>query len=67
MKNTFATVTDLIAYEIKPALGEYFNDYDIDSIIDDAYIYDAYDGFKQREDVDFWDIVSKHDISNAEC
>lgn len=63
----FTTVTDVVAYEIKPALGEYFNDYDIDSIIDDAYTYDVHDGFKQREDVDFWDIVSRHDISNVKC
>jgi hypothetical protein len=58
------TKTDLIEHEIEPALGEYFNDYDIDSIIDEAYTFEYPDGYKQREDVDFWDIVSKHDVSN---
>lgn len=59
------TRTDVIAYEIKPALGEYFNDFDLDAIVDDVYTYDAHDGYEQREDVDFWDVVSKHDISQT--
>ena len=60
----FATKTDLIDYEIKPAFGEYFNDYDIDSIIDEAYVFDYPDGYKQREDIDFWEVASKHDVTN---
>lgn len=62
----FATKTDLIDYEISPALGEYFGDYDIDAIIDEAYTFDYPDGYKQREDIDFWDIVSKHDMTNKD-
>ena len=57
------TVADVIAYEIAPALGEYVNDFDIAAIVDEVYTYDAHDGYKQREDVDFCDVVSKHDIS----
>ena len=57
------TVADVIEYEIAPALGEYVNDFDRAAIVDDVYIYDANDGYKQREDVDFWCVVSKHDIS----
>lgn len=60
----FATKTDLINYELEPVLGEYFNDYDIDSIIDEAYTFDCAYGYEQREDVDFWEIVQKYDISN---
>lgn len=55
--------SDVIAYEIAPALGEYVNDFDLAAIVDEVYTYDAHDGYKQREDVDFWDVVSKHDIS----
>lgn len=57
------TVADVINYEIVPALGEYVNDFDLAAIVDEVYTYDAHDGYKQREDVDFWDVVSKHDIS----
>lgn len=58
-----ATSDDVIAYEIIPALGEYVNDFDLAAIVDEVYTYDEHDGYKQREDVDFWDVVSKHDIS----
>ena len=57
------TGVDVIAYEIIPALGEYVNDFDLAAIVDEVYTYDEHDGYKQREDVDFWDVVSKHDIS----
>lgn len=57
------TSADVINYEIAPALGEYVNDFDLAAIVDEVYIYDAHDGYKQREDVDFLDVVSKHDIS----
>lgn len=57
------TGADVISYEIAPALGEYINDFDLAAIVDEVYTYDAHDGYKQREDVDFWDVVSKHDIS----
>ena len=58
-----ATSADVIAYEIAPALGEYVNDFDLAAIVDEVYTYDEHDGYKQREYVDFWDVVSKHDIS----
>lgn len=58
-----ATSADVIAYEIAPALGEYVNDFDLAAIVDEVYTYDANDGYKKRDDVDFWDVVSKHDIS----
>lgn len=58
-----ATSADVIAYEIVPALGWYVNDFDLAAIVDEVYTYDEHDGYKQREDVDFWDVVSKHDIS----
>lgn len=57
------TVADVINYEIVPALGEYVNDFKLADIVDEVYTYDEHDGYKQREDVDFWDVVSKHDIS----
>lgn len=57
------TSDDVIAYEITHALGEYVNDFDLAAIVDEVYTYDEHDGYKQREDIDFWDVVSKHDIS----
>ena len=57
------TGADVIAYGIIPSLGEYVNDFDLAAIVDEVYTYDEHDGYKQREDVDFWDVVSKHDIS----
>ena len=57
------TSADVIAYEIAPALGEYVNDFDLAAIVDEVYMYDEHDGYKQRENVDFWGVVSKHDIS----
>lgn len=59
------TVADVIAYEIAPALGEYVNDFDISAIVDEVYTYDEHDGYKQRDDVDFWHVVGKHDISET--
>lgn len=58
-----ATSADVIAYEIAPALGGYVNDFDLAAIVDEVYTYNANDGYKKRDDVDFWDVVSKHDIS----
>ena len=52
------TSDDVIAYEIAPALGEYVNDFDLAAIVDEVYTYDAHDGYKQREDINFWDVVS---------
>lgn len=57
------TSADVINYEIAPALGEYVNDFDLAAIVDEVYTYDEHDGYKHREDIDFWDVVSKHDIS----
>lgn len=59
------TGADVIDYEIAPALGEYINDFDLAAIVDEVYTYDAHDGYKQRENVDFWDVVSKHDMSGT--
>lgn len=59
------TGADVIAYEIAPALGEYVNDFDLAAIVDEVYTYDAHDGYKKRDDIDFWDVVSKHDISET--
>lgn len=57
------TSADVINYEIAPALGEYVNDFDLSAIVDEVYTYDENNEYKQLDDVDFWDVVSKHDIS----
>ena len=60
----YETLADLIAYEIEPALGKYADDFDMESIANEAYEYAYPNGYKQRENVDFWEVASKYDISN---
>ena len=72
----YQTITDVIAYEIKPALGDFVDDFDLDAIADEAfeYVVDLDENgvqhgngyFIEREGVDFWAIVQKHDISDED-
>lgn len=61
----YQTITDVIEYEVKPALGEFvqsFDDEALNCIADEFFEYR--DGeFKERDNVDFWSIVEKYDIS----
>lgn len=60
------TKTDAIA-EIKNALGEYVNDFDLDAMFDALYQYDEeLHGFIEREGVDFWEVAQANDISDNE-
>lgn len=60
----YQIITDVIDYEVKPALGEYVQDFDEEAlrcIAEECFEYR--DGeFKERDDVDFWAIVEKYDI-----
>lgn len=66
-EQVFATKSDLIDQEIEPALGEHFDELKaadvIDDIIDEVYAFTSR-GYIQRPDVDFWDVVEKHDSSD---
>ena len=67
----YATIDDVLSYEVVPALGEYVDDFDTGAIANEAFDYVTdidEDGvqhgngcFVQREDVDFWEIAEKHD------
>lgn len=60
----YQTITDVIEYEVKPALGEFvqsFDDEALSCIADECFEY-SYGEFKEREGVDFWAIVEKYDI-----
>ena len=49
---------------IREALGEHVNDYDIDSIFDAIYSYDEkLGGFVEDEDANFWSIVEANDLT----
>lgn len=62
----YTTKTDAMN-EIKSALDEYVNDYDLDAMFDELYQYDeVMGGFVERENVDFWEIAQKHDISDGQ-
>lgn len=49
--------------EIKTALGEYAEDFDVDGIFEECYQYDGKGGFEQREDVDFYEVAARYDVS----
>lgn len=59
----YTTKTDAIA-NIKTALDEHVNDYDLDAIFDAIYSYDEkLGGFVEDEDADFWGIVAANDLT----
>ena len=65
----FSTKRDLIEQEVKPALGEWFDQFEqagaIDKIIDEAYeLTDR--GYVQRDGVDFWSVVEDNDPGDQE-
>lgn len=50
--------------EIRAALDEHVNDYDLDAIFDAIYSYDEKLGsFIEDEDADFWGIVAANDLT----
>ena len=61
----YGTKNDVIEYEIKPALGEWACDYDLDAIFDEAFDYDtAHNGIVPVvSGDDFWCVAAAHDVS----
>ena len=59
--NRFA---DAVEFEIVQPLGEYVGDFDVDAIADEVIARDfsgAEPAFWSREDVDFWEVVQRHE------
>lgn len=60
---SYTTKNDAIN-EIRAALDEHVNDYNLDSIFDSIYSYDEkLGGFVENEDADFWGIVAANDLT----
>lgn len=55
--------------EIRAALDENVNDFDIDGMFNELYKYDeAQGGFVENEDApDFWDVAQKYDTTGEEA
>ena len=53
--------------EIRAALDENVNDYDLDAMFDELYQYDDPDGFVEVEGVDFWDVAQKYDMTGEQA
>lgn len=56
---TYTTITDVADYYVKPALGEWADDYDMVAIAHAITEYTP-NGFVVTHDDDFWDIADKH-------
>ena len=76
-KPEYSTIQDVIDYEVKPALDEWWEDYDLMAIAEEAFEFvtneDENDGvqvgnpyYVQRDDVDFWEVAQAHDLTAAE-
>lgn len=59
---TIMTKNDAIN-EIRAALDEHVNDYDLDAMFGELYQYDDPDGFVEREGVNFWEVAQKYDMT----
>ncbi len=64
----YTTIDDYIAQVVRPSLGEYADDYDVRAIAQEMTEWQDHDnatfnGFVEREDVDFWDIAVKHETN----
>lgn len=74
-KQTYSSIQDVIDYEIKPALDEWWEDYDLRAIADECFelvvdedengvqIGNCY--YVERDDVDFWEVAQAHDMTAA--
>lgn len=63
----YTTKNDAIA-NIREALGEHVNDYDLNAIFNAIYSYDEkFGGFVEDEDADFWGIVAANDLTMAKA
>lgn len=72
MSTIYTTISDYIAQEVAPALGEWKDDYDMEAIAHEMLEWhsephplgginaDTF-GLVVRDDVDFWDVVERHE------
>lgn len=77
MSTIYTTISDYIAQEVAPALGEWKDDYDMEAIAHEMLEWhsephplgginaDTF-GLVVREDVDFWDVVQRHENTTTD-
>ena len=75
-KPIYSTIEDVIDYEVKPALDEWREDYDLRAIAEEAFELVADEDengvqvgnpyYVEREDVDFWEVAQAHDMTASE-
>lgn len=64
-ERSYVSMSDVVEYEVKPALGDSVGDFDVEAIARECWKYDgAQHRFVKREDVDFWECVKENDISD---
>lgn len=64
-ERSYVSMSDVVEYEVKPALGDSVGDFDVETIARECWKYDGTQHrFVQREDVDFWECVKENDISD---
>ncbi|MGJ4084378.1 hypothetical protein [Corynebacterium macclintockiae] len=77
MSTIYTTISDYIAQEVAPALGEWKDDYDMEAIAHDMLEWHSEPhplgginantfGLIAREDVDFWDVAERHENTNQD-
>ena len=64
----YSTIDDYISQVVRPSLSEYVDDYDVRAIAQEMTEWQdhanaAFNGFIEREDIDFWDIAAKHETN----
>lgn len=67
----YVSTRDYIEEVIIPALGDHADDYDLTAIsgemlerhetVRDGMVNTNHSGLRERDDVDFWDVVARHD------
>lgn len=66
--DNYTTLSDVVAYEVIPALGDFADDFDAEAIAREAFEMKT-DGLRcwyvQREGVDFLEIAQNHDITGG--
>lgn len=62
---SYESANEAIHYFIEPSLGEFVNDFDVEAIFDEVFVWDEVsETFMLCVDVEtFWRLVEKHDIS----
>ena len=78
MKNIYSSTEDYKQRHIYPALGDLGVLYDVDGIAEDMLLWQEVadertglidsnkSGLVEREDVDFWDVVNRHNLTLEE-